>query len=95
MSAIISKCGTYRYQLQRRIADYGLRTEYRGGSFHPYAMPGPLFLFIGVNPSTADAVKDDPTVKRWIGFTAQYEGVRIAVVREWVARLREAIGGKK
>lgn len=28
----------------------------------------PRVLFIGVNPSTADAYKDDLTVKKWIGF---------------------------
>lgn len=29
---------------------------------------GPHVCFIGLNPSTADATKDDPTVRRWIHF---------------------------
>lgn len=30
--------------------------------------PGERVCFIGLNPSTADAVVDDPTVKRWMHF---------------------------
>lgn len=33
---------------------------------------GPHVLFLGINPSTADAQADDPTVRRWIHFAAAW-----------------------
>lgn len=30
--------------------------------------PGPMCVFIGLNPSTADATLDDPTIRRCVGF---------------------------
>ena len=32
----------------------------------------PVVYFIGLNPSTADANKDDPTIRRCIGFAKQF-----------------------
>lgn len=58
-SAIISTCGTYRYTLHRSIP-----------SVLRWVKP---CLFVMLNPSTADATKDDPTIRRCIGF-AKREG---------------------
>jgi len=30
--------------------------------------PGPRVAFVGLNPSTADATEDDPTIRRCLGF---------------------------
>lgn len=54
-SAILSKCGLYRYRLDRRWGE------------------GPTCAFIMLNPSTADADVDDPTIRRCTGF-AKREG---------------------
>ena len=54
--AVISDDGIYRYRLQR-IWDGGL---------------GPWVLFIMLNPSTADAFDDDPTIRRCIGFAKSW-----------------------
>lgn len=47
-----SPCRTYRYTLWRQ-----------------WDKDNPTYaMFIGLNPSTADEVKDDPTIRRCIGF---------------------------
>lgn len=51
-SAVISACGRYRYTLHRRW-DH---------------MTNPLATFVMLNPSTATADADDPTIRRCIGF---------------------------
>lgn len=53
MSAIISDCGKYRYHLHRHVGMGG-----RGSC-----------CFVMLNPSTADATQDDPTIRRCIGYT--------------------------
>ncbi len=58
-SATISACGQYRYVLTRRIP-----------SVLRWVNP---CLFIMLNPSTADATNNDPTIRRCIGF-AESEG---------------------
>lgn len=35
---------------------------------------GPLVCFIGLNPSTADALQNDPTVRRCMGFARDFGG---------------------
>jgi hypothetical protein len=57
-SAEFSECGRYRHWLKR---EWGFRRFTDGRE--PYA------LWIGMNPSTAEANVDDPTIRREMGFT--------------------------
>jgi len=57
-SAILSDCGTYRYELRRKIP-CALR----------WVQPA---LFILFNPSTADHIEDDQTVKKGMGFCKEW-----------------------
>lgn len=61
MSAIISDCGLYRYRLERKTKL--LQWEDRA----PRSV-----AFIGVNPSTADANLDDPTIRKMVGFAYRW-----------------------
>lgn len=51
--AVISECGKYRYLLLRHWGDCML----------------PVLTWIMLNPSTADATIDDPTIRRCISFS--------------------------
>lgn len=63
-SAVISACGAYRYTLSREWEEWK----------QPWHM-----LFICLNPSTADHMEQDPTLRRCMGFAHAlgYQGVRI------------------
>lgn len=52
MSAIISDCGKYRYHLHRNLGVLGSGT----------------CTFVMLNPSTADAMLDDQTIRRCMGY---------------------------
>ncbi len=52
MGAVLSEDGLYRYRLNRFLDPRTMSTV----------------LFIMLNPSTADAENDDPTIRRCIGF---------------------------
>lgn len=55
-TAVFSPCREYRFELWRRW----------GADDDPFAM------FIGLNPSTADETKDDPTIRRCIRFAKDW-----------------------
>lgn len=66
-SATISECGRYRYALERRITD----------AVGPNA--GLNLTWLMLNPSTADADLDDPTIRKVMGFTRR-AGYGVALV---------------
>ncbi len=50
------------------------------------AMEGPVYAFFGINPSTADAMADDATVRKWIGFAKRWGASRFVVGNVWPLR---------
>ena len=68
--AVLSEDGTYRYHLWRQWGPDGCERV----------------VFVMLNPSTADATVDDPTIRRCIGF-ARREGMdRLDVVNLYAYR---------
>ncbi|BAQ50349.1 DUF1643 domain-containing protein [Methylobacterium aquaticum] len=63
MRAVLSDCSRYRYRLERDLAGGGDRTV----------------AFIMVNPSTADAEIDDPTIRKVKGFALRMGAGRVIV----------------
>lgn len=72
MSAVISPCGMYRYTLHRSLKS--VCRWYR-----------PI-LFIMLNPSTADAEIDDPTIRRCMKFGESFNMTHLTVVNLFAYR---------
>lgn len=72
-TAELSPLGTYRYDLTRKWV--------WGGDRHV-----PTLLWIMLNPSTADALEDDPTIRRCINFSKREGFGRMAVVNLFALR---------
>jgi hypothetical protein len=62
-SAVFSDCGKFRYRLERTIPDAGDR----------------VLAVVMVNPSTADAESDDPTIRKVQGFARRAGFGRVIV----------------
>lgn len=60
---VISTCGTYRYRLHRWLGQEGRDSG--------------QVCFVMLNPSTADAQNDDPTIRRCKGFAAGYRSLAV------------------
>ncbi len=71
-SAVISDCGAYRYRLSR-MTDCPLRWVKR-------------ICWIMLNPSTADEVNDDPTIRRILGFSSSWGYTHVEVVNLYALR---------
>jgi len=69
-----------RLQLIGSDAVFSDCRKYRYALWRRWEMEHPLILFIGLNPSTADETKNDPTIRRCINFAKDwgYGGVMIA-----------------
>ncbi len=53
------------------------------------AMEGKVFAYFGINPSTADAIDNDATVRKWIGFTKANGGQRFIVGNVFAYRSKD------
>jgi len=69
-SAILSDDGTYRYRLDRLLSPHGHR----------------WVTFVMLNPSTADAEQDDPTIRKCRGFAQRWECTGLTVVNLFAFR---------
>jgi hypothetical protein len=78
MSAVISKCGRYRYELRRDVPP-------SPGSL-PFASGIRYLVMVMLNPSTADASTDDPTIRRCIGLAARHAIPQLVVVNLFALR---------
>lgn len=59
------------------VADHAVLSadkRYRYALSRGVAQTGPVYLFIGVNPSTADASIDDATIRKLRGFVTSWGG---------------------
>lgn len=63
MKCEFSKCGSYRYTLWR---------AWGSAVFSSDEFPARFVAFIGLNPSTADDLRNDPTIRRCIGFARDW-----------------------
>lgn len=77
MTAIISECGTYRYLLTRWT---------RTLLSHTLPMANGSLLLLMLNPSTADASKNDPTIRRCISLAERLGAADLTVVNLFAYR---------
>jgi hypothetical protein len=88
--AILSGCGKYRYCLWREWRGVAPRKNWRwygckDGAGHELGEPKSC-LFVMLNPSTADAEQDDPTIRRCVGFAKRFGFDRLEVVNLYAWR---------
>lgn len=79
MSAHFSPCRTWRYTLTREVADpqFGcIDIDERDAAV----------TFVGLNPSTADETKDDPTIRRCVRFARDWGFTRLNMVNLFAYR---------
>ena len=86
-------------EIERRVADQDCGALISKDSVHRYLLWRvwdrhlPLILFVGLNPSTADATKDDPTIRRCIGYSRgwKYGGLLMGNLFAYRATLPAAL----
>lgn len=86
-SAVLSECGLYRYRLDR---DWRTPMDRELNALSKGAV-----LFVMLNPSTADAREDDPTIRRCIDFAKRWGHDRLIVCNVFAYRATDpkALGG--
>src|SRR3954462_13242745 len=72
--AIFSACGRYRYLLTRQLGEGSVGQEKK------------VATFIMLNPSTADATRNDPTIRKCIGFAQRWQCERLQVLNLFAVR---------
>lgn len=70
---VLSSCRTYRYCLWREWDNSNTR----------------YVMFIGVNPSTADEVEDDATIRRCVGYAKNWGFGALCMVNLFAFRARD------
>ena len=88
--AIISACERYRYLLWREWRGTHNRNNWqwygcRDGAGEDMGRPKSC-VFVMLNPSTADADDDDPTIRRCVGFAKSWGYERLEVVNLFAYR---------
>lgn len=78
MTAIFSPCRLYRYRLERDLGAIGAT---RGA-----------VAFVMLNPSTADATENDPTIRRCIGYARAWGFARLIVGNAYAWRSTDPAG---
>lgn len=71
ITTTLSRCGTYRDFLHRYVEQVQPEAIAAWSAAHEGRPPVGTMAFIGINPSTADASKDDQTIKKMCGFAAR------------------------
>jgi len=69
--------------------------KYRYALWRVWDKARPLVMFIGLNPSTADAVKDDNTIRRCIAFAKTWDFGSLAVGNLFAFRATKPIELRK
>ena len=88
--ADISGCGRYRYLLQREWRGTASDENWhwygtKDGAGQPIGTPKSC-MFVMLNPSTADADIDDPTIRRCVGFAKALKFDELSVVNLFAYR---------
>jgi hypothetical protein len=67
-------------------ADISQDTKYRYWLDRRWGPTPRAIVFVGLNPSTADAAQDDPTIRRCVGFAARWGFDRLVMVNLYAWR---------
>ena len=70
----------------KRSARFSRCKRYRYALTRTWDAGRPTMLFIGLNPSTADAHRDDPTIRRCIRFAQDHDYGRLIVANLFALR---------